>query len=423
MRTICCCFLIFWLIEAYSNSVVCAQQRHASAAPGLERMPDGWELVREVSVPAPQLAQLSKKLNVPLESLFNTFVRYDGQELQINSLIAANAADAERLKQVLRKDKSNPRSVTRSMNRVYELVVQRPEQARLASRARSELAIMPATQTYAVQFSAIPIDSESAAAGPDGRNRLFNLLLKTPSDAALTKDIAALSRHFTFTTKIELARDLQGFVTEDWKCAQADLSPSAAEPELVGLQIVKPKQYLGLPMIDLQADITINFSKKRPADAKLVRQPYLMATPRFPADTPEIQAAVKSIIANANSDAQKVSQLLKWFADTKNMRYEGLVGSRYGTLTVLKQHFGRCWDYSDLFVTMARAAGLPCRQTYGWLYEIEGHVWCDVLIDGHWLMVDPTSACACDISYIPFCVSANGEFPLVYASQVHIQEK
>ena len=423
MRASCFCLAVFWVVATYSNSAVFAQQKQISAAPGLEKMPNGWELVREVTVPTPQLAQFSKKLNVPLTSLFNTFVRYDGQELQINSLTAANAADAERLKQVLRKGKSNPRWVTRSGNSVYELMVQRTEQARLASRARSELAILPVSQTYSVQFAGIPIESEAASVGPDGRNRLFNLLLKTSSDAALTKDIAALSRHFTFATKIQLARDLQGGVTEEWKCAEADLSPSAVDAELVSLQIVKPKQSSGMPMINLQADIKIDLSQKRTVDAVIGRQTCLVANPRFPADAPEIQVAVKSIVADANSETQKLDRLLQWFGDTKNMRYEGLVGSRYGTLTVFKQHFGRCWDYSDLFVTMARAAGLPCRQVYGWLYESEGHVWCDVLVEGHWVMVDPTSAASCDISHIPFYVSANGEFPLIYASKVLIQEK
>ena len=88
-----------------------------------------------------------------------------------------------------------------------------------------------------------------------------------------------------------------------------------------------------------------------------------------------------------------------------------------------KQKFGRCWDYSDLFTTIARTSGLPCRQVFGWLYESEGHVWCDVLVDGQWKMVDPTTGTVCGTDYLPFCISTDGEFPLLYASHVTIRQK
>ena len=95
--------------------------------------------------------------------------------------------------------------------------------------------------------------------------------------------------------------------------------------------------------------------------------------------------------------------------------------TRYGVRTALQQHFGMCWDYSDCFVTLCRAAGLPSRQVYGWLHPVEGHIWAEVLIDGEgWRQVDPQAGGGCDSRYVPFMVSESGAMPVVYTSAVRI---
>ena len=79
---------------------------------------------------------------------------------------------------------------------------------------------------------------------------------------------------------------------------------------------------------------------------------------------------------------------------------------------MLKQGFGRCWDLSDIFITLARASGLPSRQVGGWLYGSEGHIWSQVWLHDEkvWLDVDPT---ANDIGatsfYVPIWGTRHGE--------------
>ncbi len=326
------------------------------------------------------------------------------------------------LKATLQKGKSNPRWVAQSNTRVYEFVVQKQEQARLACHARSELALLSPSMAYTVVLDAIPIQSEAIGSEPDVRNRLFNLLIQRTSDTTPLPEALALARNFQVASKFTLVRDLQGAVTIRWASPQAEVDSSQGDTEQIEWKVVAPKQVWGMPVVPFTAEIAIDQRKVRNVSPDGKGESLLAASPRFPVDDGELRRVVSSVLSQADSDSVKLRKLLDWFADTKNMRYEGRVGSRYGTLVAFQQHHGRCWDYSDLFITMARIAGLPCRQVYGWLHESEGHVWCDVVVDGKWLMIDPTAAAPCDVGYLPFSVSDTGEFPMLYASQVSIQQ-
>ncbi len=394
-----------------------------SMAPGLENPPNGWTVSRETEVGAGQLAQFTKKLGVSMTGLFNTVVTFHNNELQINTLTAKNLDDAIKLKAILRKGKPNPLWVVQNGERVYEFVVRTPEQARLAALARNAFPIQPANRTYHVEFDAVPILHERETSGPDDRNRLFNLLIHGRTESKLASEISALSRHFEFASQIQLVSDLQSAVVIDWQSHQAEVSAAPGDAEFVSLKITNADKKFGLPMVRLAAEVRVNTNKIRPVDSKLNRDTFLSTNDNFPVNLPEIRTLVQSLVLPTDSDSAKLRKLLDWFGDAKNMRHDGLVGSRYGALTVLKQHYGRCWDYSDLFITMARIAGLPARQVFGWLFESEGHVWCDVVVDGHWQMVDPTTGTECGSEYLPFCVSASGEFPILYSSEVLIVEK
>lgn len=58
----------------------------------------------------------------------------------------------------------------------------------------------------------------------------------------------------------------------------------------------------------------------------------------------------------------------------------------------LKNKLGHCWDFSDVFDTLAPASGGPARQVADWLHGVS--------------------------DYIPFVSSPDGELPMVYASPV-----
>ena len=148
------------------------------------------------------------------------------------------------------------------------------------------------------------------------------------------------------------------------------------------------------------------------------------ATPAWPSDKPEIVGLAQQIIGSSETNEEKVSEILAWLAPGKNIKYSGRTGSRWGTETVFEQGFGRCWDFSDCFVTLSRAVGVPCRQVAGWLYGGSGHVWAEYYREGvGWQQVDPTGGglLTCGLFHIPYFVSEEGEMPLLYVQRPSIE--
>ena len=93
-------------------------------------------------------------------------------------------------------------------------------------------------------------------------------------------------------------------------------------------------------------------------------------------------------------------------------------------MRVIEQGYGHCWDYTDVFITLCRAANIPARQVCGWLNGVSGHIWAEVYIpDTGWVSVDPTASwLGTSEDYIPFVISENGRMPFVYWSTPVIEK-
>ncbi len=399
-----------------------AQPAAKSDVPMFSDLPSPWRVVRETKVVGSQLKTIATKLQVPLSSLFNTVFEYEGKQVQINVLETSDIGEARKLTAILQKSKSNPRWVVQNKTNVIEFVVRDPQQAFLASQARYGLAIQPHVASYKVGFDAIPIQRELAKGDPDGRNKLFNRLLQLRNESTSQLSVIQdLNRQFEVGRDLVMVSDLQRAIRADWQ-----FQPVAEKTEIlpsgeVHVAFKTMSDALSIPMIKVSGFLTIDSQVPRLAVSDFDQSALLQATPTWPVDANEIQVICASIISPADSGPTKLRKLQKWFLEPQNFRYDGLIGSRYGTLRALEQKYGRCWDYSDLFVTMARCLGLPCRQVYGWLYQGEGHVWCDVLVDGKWQMVDPTSGTVCGSDYLPFCISDVGEFTMLYGGDVRVE--
>ena len=75
------------------------------------------------------------------------------------------------------------------------------------------------------------------------------------------------------------------------------------------------------------------------------------------------------------------------------------LNQRQGALKTLKQGAGVCMEYSDLFLTLMRAQGIPARAVFGYGYDSkvdstnqEAHQWVNVYIPGisKWISIDVT---------------------------------
>lgn len=80
-----------------------------------------------------------------------------------------------------------------------------------------------------------------------------------------------------------------------------------------------------------------------------------------------------------------------------------------GVQTTAAQAFelgsGVCQDFSHVYLTLARMAGIPARYVNGLpVGEGASHAWCEVWLDGVWTGIDPTRGCWADEGYIRFGV-------------------
>lgn len=405
------------------------QQQKQSTSRAFPMMPAGWKLVSELQVPSQRLQPFSQKLGAQVNALFNTTFDYSGTQLQINTIESTDSAAAGRIVIALRAGKSNPRWVVQNGSRVFEFVVRDQAQAFLAAKARYDFPIQKTEASYRVSFSAWPVAPEpltevaNKTGAANTRNQLFNLFLQLhaqPESVEVRSKIQQAAAEFQGSDHLMLAGDLQKGVVAQWSIEPAGTIEQQLGGQLLKLNSTGRPSPAGVSLVDVSGRISVSSTAKRPAAAVAELSACLDATPVFPCEDQQIRKLAEEITAGAKSDREKLTRLLQWFSSTQNIRYDGLTGSRYGALQVCQQRFGRCWDYSDLMISLCRSVNLPARQVYGWIYESEGHVWCDVAVDGEWIMVDPTTGTTCGSDYLCFSISESGDMTWIYASPITI---
>ena len=128
---------------------------------------------------------------------------------------------------------------------------------------------------------------------------------------------------------------------------------------------------------------------------------FLRPTSSHPADHPRLIVLVEEIRAPLGADIDDLA-LAEAILDFVAGYIETVPESPYAYHTtsifdVLDNRTGDCTEHSQLFVTLARAAGLPAREVSGFVYggddrapSLGGHAWVEVMIDGRWVGMDPT---------------------------------
>lgn len=119
----------------------------------------------------------------------------------------------------------------------------------------------------------------------------------------------------------------------------------------------------------------------------------LKESSEYPVGNPTVAALAKTAVGNAATPVAKAERLIKFVHD--------YIGPAEGpdpisVLDVIKKRQGDCTEHAMLFVTLARAAGLPAREVSGVIYmgddhkAFGGHAWVEVALDGRWVSMDPT---------------------------------
>ena len=100
--------------------------------------------------------------------------------------------------------------------------------------------------------------------------------------------------------------------------------------------------------------------------------------------TVEIKEVASSF--NSENEVELVEMIYRFVLD--NMTYSGYNPSSVGGAEALVKCSGDCTEYSDLFVTLCRAKGIPARVVEGYIAGADpselslGHNWSEVYLEG-----------------------------------------
>ncbi len=392
--------------------------------PLLRNLPPGITVASSAEVDARNRDAIGQKLGGKIERLTNSTIRVHGRPIQVNVIVAADDGSADALLAALNRIKQPP-FVVRKGREIVEYVA---NDEALARKTTWELGIEPKPKSvrYRVTAELATIEKPDDMAA----NPLFQACVEqnqraTPANAA---KIAELSEKFAFGKSLALRNSPQESETT------VNIEPSPSKIREAGS--IKVYEFGNLPTRHripfvkavIETTVAGEQETRRSTQTEFAIRPpapsLLAATPRWPADDPKIRELAASITAGKTDDQAKVAAILAWLKPGRNVKYEGQTGSRWGTLKALDQKFGHCWDFSDLFVTLARASGIPARQVAGWLYGTSGHVWAEWYDFGRgWVQVDPTGGglLPCGIYHIPYFTSEDGEMPIVYLSMPKVE--
>ena len=410
----------FLLVFVIALAIECVASGAAPAEPLLRDVPPGLAVESSVEVATAQTEAIGRKLGGEIQRLTNSVIRVHGRVLQVNAITAVDEANAISIHAALGKIKPYPFSVRKGQV-VVEYVGQKIDPA-LAIKTSYELRLVerPRSVRYRVTADLATVERADYMAC----NMLFSQFLALESglgqDAA--GQIDELSKRFTFGRTLVLRNPaLDGLATRH--TFDPSTVGSKATDATMAYAFGEILTRKNVPFVTAVIETTVDNTGFREAtDAPSSH--LIAATPFWPADDQSIILLARRITAGKSTNDAKAMAILEWLTPAKNLKYSGQTGSRWGTGKVLEQKFGHCWDFSDCFVTLARAAGVPSRQVAGWFYGSSGHVWAEFYSEGKgWLQVDPAGGgkLVCGIYHVPYFTSENGEMPIVYVSMPKIE--
>src|SRR5215471_1267718 len=145
-----------------------------------------------------------------------------------------------------------------------------------------------------------------------------------------------------------------------------------------------------------EQELIVNVKPRRSEPGLQVKLPvtdqqfaqWLKPTHQIRSDDKDIIARAREI-AGTDNDAWSVARkLADW--TYKNLKWR-VVDSRDAAHTLVTRE-AACGEFSELFVAMARALGLPARTVTGMAFadgSFGGHAWVEVYVD-RWIEIDPT---------------------------------
>jgi hypothetical protein len=119
----------------------------------------------------------------------------------------------------------------------------------------------------------------------------------------------------------------------------------------------------------------------------------LAETVSFPTKLPKVVELAAQAVGDAKTQKEKVERLVHFVSSYVE---DVLLPRDPSVSELITSRKGDCTEHARLFVTLARAAGIPAREVGGLMYmgddaqAFGGHAWNEVVLDGVWVPVDPT---------------------------------
>ena len=124
------------------------------------------------------------------------------------------------------------------------------------------------------------------------------------------------------------------------------------------------------------------------------RKRLLASSISAPSDNPKIIALAAKIVGDAPTDFEKASRIVKWIFTNLE---KTMAKNSDNALDILDKKAGDCTEHTLLFVTLARAVGIPAREVGGIAYmagekvpKMAWHAWAEFHDGKQWLTADPT---------------------------------
>ena len=382
--------------------------------------PANWLLKNEFILSDQQVAAIGKKLNAQIADGVNQhFELPSGEKVQVNTMATKNAVAAKRLQKEMSKAAASNTILLKNVV-VYEIISASQDAKALALQACQG----PRNVAhYHVEYNVVPI-----AEGDDWQfTPAFNAFLAYQSSTGTNKSqaerkLAVYHQQFKPATSLRLQRSSRTHVRLNYAFEPNATNEVNLSDDVVHVMFDALPKTQGFPTVRIIAKYeTKDRFPRSKCDAESIdsatRDRLTAATKSWPVGDSQIQKAVARVIRGKSSELEKVKAIhatvykhIKFAGDKK--------GSRYGVKKVLKQRFGHCWDKSDVYVTMARAAGIPTRQIAGWVVGMSGHAWSESYIDGiGWMPIDATAdQLGVPRNYLPLFSTDDGHMKFVYTA-------
>lgn len=116
----------------------------------------------------------------------------------------------------------------------------------------------------------------------------------------------------------------------------------------------------------------------------------LESTVNYPSSDLRIQALAHSITKNGKDNLEKSFLIMNWIDQNIKWTYD----SNTEVLQTLDTKKGDCSERSALFITLARAIGIPATFSSGYAIEMDSlgaHAWVKILENNRWIELDPSN--------------------------------